>query len=56
MTFILLTCTPMLAAVLLLYGDRCEPRNRRPAQPPLTTPPRTLIHRPLAPPVFGPMA
>ncbi len=55
MTFILLTCTPILAAVLLLHWERAEPRNRRPPRPPLSRPARTLIHCPLAPPVFGAM-
>lgn len=53
MTFILLACTPMFAAALLLYWEPGEPRHRRPTRPPLNTPRRAVIHRPLAPPFLG---
>ncbi|MEU6759148.1 hypothetical protein [Streptomyces sp. NPDC046685] len=54
MTFILLTCTPMLAAVLLLHWEPREPHRRRPrtSQPRRRTPRRNLIHCPLAPPAL----
>ncbi|MFD3808740.1 hypothetical protein ACFWSF_33330 [Streptomyces sp. NPDC058611] len=54
MTFTLLTCAPMLAAVLLLYWKPREPRHRRPARTP--RPParrRTLIRCHLSPPLLN---
>lgn len=42
MTFILLTCVPTLAAVLLVHREPREPRHR-PACLPWTTPRGTLI-------------
>ncbi|WP_162688545.1 MULTISPECIES: hypothetical protein [unclassified Streptomyces] len=52
MTFVLLTCTPMLAAVLLLRWEPRETRHRRPGPPPQAAPRRTLIHCHLAPPLL----
>lgn len=56
MTFMLLTCTPMLTAILLLHYEPREPRHRRPAQQPRTAPRRTLIYCHLSPPLLGTMA
>lgn len=56
MTFMLLTCAPMVAAVLLLHWEPRETRHRRPGRPPQATPRRTLIHCHLAPPLLGPTA
>ncbi|MCY0943035.1 MULTISPECIES: hypothetical protein [Streptomyces] len=57
MTFMLLTCAPMLAAVLLLNWKPREPRHRRhPVRAP--RPParrRTLIRCHLSPPLLSAM-
>ncbi|MEE1820289.1 hypothetical protein PUR59_35415 [Streptomyces sp. SP18ES09] len=44
MTFILMTCGPMLAALLLVHRRPRAPRHGRSAQPPRPAPRRTLIH------------
>ncbi|MFF3757567.1 hypothetical protein [Streptomyces sp. NPDC002185] len=44
MTFILMTCGPMLAALLLVHREPRAPRHRRSAGPPRPAPRRTLIH------------
>lgn len=49
MTFILLTCAPMLAAVLLLS---CKPRTSRHRKPCAQTPPTSLVHCPPATPLL----
>ncbi|MFD3537482.1 hypothetical protein [Streptomyces sp. NPDC058664] len=59
MTFILLTCGPMLAAVLLVHWEPRElrvPRRHGPARPPRPAPRRTLIHCRLALPLLEPTA
>ncbi|AYV26347.1 hypothetical protein ACIBTP_40960 [Streptomyces avidinii] len=53
MTFILLTCAPMLAPVLLAHREPHTPRHRRPGQAPRITPRKTLIHCCLMPPQTG---
>lgn len=53
MTFVLLTCTPMLAAVLLLHWEPRETRHRRHSRPPQATPPQNPDPLPLGAPAPG---
>ncbi|MEU2075917.1 hypothetical protein [Streptomyces sp. NPDC013489] len=44
MTFILMTCGPMLAAVLMVHWEPRAPRHGRRAGSPVPTPRRTLMY------------